>query len=54
MADNTISPVVPNVSGGRNVSTGQKAVTQTAAQSGIDFKSYLGGGQLCRITALHF
>ena len=42
MADNTISPVVPNVSGGRNVSTGQKAVTQTAAQSGIDFKSYLG------------
>lgn len=43
MADNTISPVVPNVSGGRNVSTGQKAVTQTAAQSGIDFKSYLGG-----------
>ena len=43
MADNTISPVVPNVSGGRNVSTGEKAVTQTAAQSGIDFKSYLGG-----------
>lgn len=43
MADNTISPVVPNVSGGRNVSTGQKAVTQTAAQFGIDFKSYLGG-----------
>lgn len=43
MADNTISPVVPNVSGGRNVSTGQKAVTQTAAQSSIDFKSYLGG-----------
>ena len=43
MADNTISPVVPNVSGGRNVSTGQKAVTQTAAQSGIDFKSCLGG-----------
>lgn len=43
MADNTISHVVPNVSGGRNVSTGQKAVTQTAAQSGIDFKSYLGG-----------
>lgn len=43
MADNTISPVVPNVSGGRNVSTGQKAVTQTSAQSGIDFKSYLGG-----------
>lgn len=43
MADNTISPVVPNVSGGWNVSTGQKAVTQTAAQSGIDFKSYLGG-----------
>lgn len=39
MADNTISPVVPNVSGGRNVSTGQKAVTQTAAQSGIDFKA---------------
>ena len=38
MADNTISPVVPNVSGGRNVSTGQKAVTQTAAQSGLDFK----------------
>lgn len=43
MADNTISPVVPNVSGGRTVSPGQKAVTQTAAQSGIDFKSYLGG-----------
>lgn len=43
MADNTISPVVPNVSGGRTVSTGQKAVTQTAAQSGIDFKSYLDG-----------
>ena len=43
MADNTISPVVPNVSGGRTVSTGQKAITQTAAQSGIDFKSYLGG-----------
>lgn len=43
MADNTISPVVQNVSGGRTVSTGQKAVTQTAAQSGIDFKSYLGG-----------
>ena len=43
MADNTISPVVPNVSGGRTVSTGQKAVTQTTAQSGIDFKSYLGG-----------
>lgn len=43
MADNTISPVVPNVSGGRNVSTGQKAITQTSAQSGIDFKSYLGG-----------
>lgn len=43
MADNTISPVVPNVSGGRTVSTGQKAITQTSAQSGIDFKSYLGG-----------
>lgn len=43
MADNTISPVVPNVSGGRTVSTGQKAITQTTAQSGIDFKSYLGG-----------
>lgn len=43
MADNTISPVVPNVSGGRTVSTGQKAVTQTSAQSSIDFKSYLGG-----------
>lgn len=43
MADNTISPVVPNVSGGRTVSTGQKAVTQTSAQSGVDFKSYLGG-----------
>lgn len=43
MSDNTISPVVPNVSGGRTVSTGQKAVTQTSAQSGIDFKSYLGG-----------
>lgn len=43
MSDNTISPVVPNVSGGRTVSTGQKAITQTTAQSGIDFKSYLGG-----------
>lgn len=43
MADNTISPVVPNVSGGRTVSTGQKAITQTSAQFGIDFKSYLGG-----------
>ena len=43
MADNTISPVVPNVSGGRTVSTGQKTITQTTAQSGIDFKSYLGG-----------
>lgn len=43
MADNTISPVVPNASGGRTVSTGQKAITQTTAQSGIDFKSYLGG-----------
>ena len=43
MADNTISPVVPNVSGGRTVSTGQKAITQTTAQFGIDFKSYLGG-----------
>lgn len=43
MADNTISPVVQNVSGGRTVSTGQKAVTQTSTQSGIDFKSYLGG-----------
>lgn len=43
MADNTISPVVPNVSGGRTVSTGQKAITQISAQSGIDFKSYLGG-----------
>lgn len=43
MADNTISPVVPNVSGGRTVSTGQKAITQTTSQSGIDFKSYLGG-----------
>lgn len=43
MADNTISPVVPNVSGGRTVSTGQKAITQTSAQSSIDFKSYLGG-----------
>lgn len=43
MADNTISPVVPNVSGGRTVSTGQKAITQTTAQSGSDFKSYLGG-----------
>ena len=41
MADNTISPVVPNVSGGRTVSTGQKAVTQTSAQSGIDFKRCL-------------
>lgn len=42
MADNTISPVVPNISGGMTASTGQKAVSQTAKQSGIDFKSYLG------------
>ena len=39
MADNTISPVVPNVSGAPHVPTGQKALTQTAAQSAIDFKS---------------
>ena len=43
MADNTISPVVPNISGGMTASTGQKAMSQTAKQSGIDFKSYLGG-----------
>ncbi|WP_443597747.1 flagellar hook-length control protein FliK [Agathobacter sp.] len=42
MADNTISPVIPNISGGMTASTGQKAVSQTARQSGIDFKSYLG------------
>lgn len=42
MADNTISPVVPNISGGMTASTGQKAMSQTAKQSGIDFKSYLG------------
>lgn len=42
MADNTISPVVPNISGSMTASTGQKAVSQTAKQSGIDFKSYLG------------
>lgn len=54
MADNTISPVVPNVSGGRTVSTGQKAVTQTSAQSVLTLKAILAAGQLCRITALHF
>ena len=42
MADNTISPVVPNISGSMTASTGQKAKSQTAKQSGIDFKSYLG------------
>lgn len=42
MADNTISPVVPNISGSMTASTGQKAMSQTAKQSGIDFKSYLG------------
>lgn len=42
MADNTISPVVPNISGGMTASTGQKAMSQTTKQSGIDFKSYLG------------
>lgn len=42
MADNTISPVVPNISGSMTALTGQKAVSQTAKQSGIDFKSYLG------------
>lgn len=42
MADNTISPVVPNISGSMTASTGQKAVSQTAKRSGIDFKSYLG------------
>lgn len=42
MADNTISPVVPNISGGMTASTGQKAMSKTAKQSGIDFKSYLG------------
>ena len=42
MADNTISPVVPNISGSMTASTGQKAVSQTVKQSGIDFKSYLG------------
>ena len=42
MADNTISPVIPNISGGMTASTGQKAVSQTDRQSGIDFKSYLG------------
>ena len=45
MADNTISPVVPNVSGGRNVSTGQKAVTQTAAQSGIRLSAKVSAGR---------
>lgn len=42
MADNTISPVVPNISGSMTASTGQKAMSQTAKRSGIDFKSYLG------------
>lgn len=42
MADNTISPVVPNISGSMTALTGQKVVSQTAKQSGIDFKSYLG------------
>lgn len=42
MADNTISPVVSNISGSMTASTGQKAMSQTAKQSGIDFKSYLG------------
>ncbi len=42
MTDNTISPVVPNISGGMTASTGQKAMSQTAKPSGIDFKSYLG------------
>lgn len=42
MADNTISPVVPNISGSMTASTGQKAMSQTAKQSGVDFKSYLG------------
>lgn len=42
MADNTISPVVPNISGSMTASTGQKAMSKTAKQSGIDFKSYLG------------
>lgn len=42
MADNTISPVVPNISGSMTASTGQKVMSQTAKQSGIDFKSYLG------------
>lgn len=42
MADNTISPVASNISGSMTASTGQKAMSQTAKQSGIDFKSYLG------------
>lgn len=42
MTDNTISPVVPNISGSMTASTGQKVMSQTAKQSGIDFKSYLG------------
>lgn len=42
MADNTISPVVPNISGSMTASTGQKAMSQTAKRSGIDFKCYLG------------
>lgn len=42
MADNTISPVVSNISGSMTASTGQKAMSKTAKQSGIDFKSYLG------------
>lgn len=41
MADNTISPVVSNISGSMTASTGQKAMSKTAKQSGIDFKSYL-------------
>ena len=54
MADNTISPVVPNVSGGRNVSPGQKAVRKQLHNPVLTLKAILAAGQLCRITALHF
>ena len=44
MADNTISPVVPNVSGGR----------KQLHNPVLTLKAILAAGQLCRITALHF
>ena len=48
-ADNTISPVVPNVSGGRNVSTGQKAVN--FYQKGIML--YRNNGESDKADAAH-